>query len=338
MHQEQFLYLLNFITYKCFKWLPRKRKVIKNILVVKWDEIGDMLYAIPVFDILKQQFPEAVLTVYCKPAAAQLLIKQKSIDHIVHQLDNTKADIWIELRGTFSTWFKSIKAFPLVRLDRGSVRIKNKIFGGQQHEINTNLLVIKPLFTVSQFVSLQANIEPYIHTNINNEEFVKQFIEKNNLHQFCLFHTGASVPERRWPIERFAKLAHKISQVLQKRLVIIGGPDESEYIASHLYLFPSDTLSIVGNTSLTDIAILAKHAEFFIGNESGPIHIVSTASIPTIGLYGPGVKDVFYPLGDKVKIIHHFLEKGHTKQTVKNSTINQISVEEVWAELSKLLI
>jgi ADP-heptose:LPS heptosyltransferase len=338
VHQEQLLYLLNSITSKCFKWLPRKRKVIKNILVVKWDEIGDMVYAIPVFDLVKQQYPEANLTVYCKPAAAQLLINQTSIDKIVHQLDDTKVDIWIELRGTFSTWFKSIIAFPLVRLDRGTVRIKNKILGGQQHEINTNLLVIKPLFTDSQFISLQVNTDPYIHSSGKNDDFVKQLIQQNNLTHFYLFHTGASVPERRWPIERFATLAHKIHKKWGKKLVIIGGPDETTFIANHLHLFPAQTVSIAGKAALTDIAVLAKQADFFVGNESGPIHIVSTAPIPIIGLYGPGVKDVFYPLGNKVKIIHHFLEKGHAKQTTENSTIYKISVDEVWDELNKLIL
>jgi ADP-heptose:LPS heptosyltransferase len=338
VHQEQLLYFLNSITSKCFKWLPRKKRAIKNILVVKLDEIGDMVYAIPIFDLLKQQFPEATLTVLCKPAAAQLLINQNSIDHIVHHIDNQKVDIWIELRGTYSTWLKSIKAFPLARFDRGTVRFKNKLMGGQLHEIRTNLQVIKQLFAASQYMSIQLNTQPFIYTNSKNDFFVKQLIEKNNLDHFYLFHTGASVPERRWPIERFAQLAHKIYDNLGKYLVIIGGPDETVFIASQLHLFPASTLSIVGKATLTDIAILAKNADFFIGNESGPIHIVSTAKIPTIGLYGPGVKDVFYPLGNKVKIIHHFLDKGHTKQTVGNSTINQISVEEVWNELNKLIL
>lgn len=338
MHQEQLLYLLNAITTKCFKWLPRKKRAIKNILVVKLDEIGDMVYAIPIFDLLKQQFPDATLTVLCKSGAAQLLVNQKSIDHVVHQLDNQNVDIWIELRGTFTTWYKSIMAFPLARLDRGSVRFKNKLTGGQLHELNTNLQAIKPLFTDSQYLSIQLNIQPIIHTNNKNELFIEQLIQQHNLNHFYLFHTGASVPERRWPIERFANLAHRIQKEFGKDLVIIGGPDEVDFIASKIHLFPSTTLSIAGKASLTDIAVLAKHADFFIGNESGPIHIVSTAQIPIIGLYGPGVKDVFYPLGNRVKIIHHFLDKGHTKQTVENSTINQISKEEVWHELNKLIL
>ena len=338
MHKEQYLYLLNFITSKCFKWLPRKKKVIRHILVVKWDEIGDMVYAIPLFDLLKKQFPDSNLTLLCKPAAAQLLLHQKSIDHIVHQLDNNPVDIWIELRGTFSTWFKSVLAFPIIRLDRGSVRIKNKISGGQQHELNTNLLAIKPLFTVNEFDSIKSTVKPIINTDSKNNAFAKAFLEQHKLNTFYLFHTGASVPERRWPIERFATLAHKIHSELGMPLVLIGGPDEANFIAEHLELFPTTTLSLVGKASLTDIAALSKHADFFIGNESGPIHIVSTAEIPVIGLYGPGVRDVFYPLGNKVKIIHHFLEKGHTKQTVQNSTINQISVDEVWEELNKLIL
>lgn len=338
MHKEQLLYLLNSITTFCFNKLPRKQKSIKNILIVKLDEIGDMVYAIPVFDLVKQKFPEAKLTVYCKPAAAQLLVNQKSIDNIVHQLDKSKVDLWIELRGTFGTWWQSILAFPLVRLDRGSVRIKNKLAGGQQHELNTNLQVIKPLFTVSEFVSIQISTSPIIHLSNQNYNVIDAYLLKNKLDKFYLFHTGASVVERRWPIDRFADLAHRIDEKYGFSLILIGGPDEKEFIQNNLHLFPSSTYSLVGELSLTDLPVLASKAQFFIGNESGPIHIVSTSKIPIIGLYGPGVKDVFYPLGEKVKIIHHFLPKRHTQQTAENSTINKITVEEVWRELKQLVL
>ena len=43
---------------------------LKSILVVKWDEIGDMAAAVHVFGTLKSAYPDAKLTVLCKPFVA----------------------------------------------------------------------------------------------------------------------------------------------------------------------------------------------------------------------------------------------------------------------------
>jgi ADP-heptose:LPS heptosyltransferase len=45
-----------------------------------------------------------------------------------------------------------------------------------------------------------------------------------------------------------------------------------------------------------------------VGNESGPLHLACAVNIPSVGIYGPGVKDVFYPWAERSAYVHHILD------------------------------
>ena len=93
----------------------------------------------------------------------------------------------------------------------------------------------------------------------------------------------------------------------------------------------------VGEFDLLEYAALCDKASLFLGNESGPLHIAAAMNTPNIALFGPGVKDVFYPKNDKSIVHHYFLARGHKTQTLENSTIFSIQVNEVKASIDKIL-
>ncbi|MBT8326087.1 MAG: hypothetical protein KJP21_00100, partial [Bacteroidia bacterium] len=82
---------------------------------------------------------------------------------------------------------------------------------------------------------------------------------------------------------------------------------------------------------------LCNRAQLFIGNESGPLHIAAAQNTPNIALFGPGVKNVFYPKNEKSIVHHYFLARGHKQQTIENTTIRSITINEVKQSVDKLL-
>lgn len=334
--KEKVLYFLNFLTGKLYRKKPVKPQDVRSILIVKLDEIGDMVYAIPVFDILKKEFPNAKITVYCKAITANLIENQASVDEIIHVWERECTDIWIEMRGNFTTWFYGILTMPKYRVDRGSVRLRNKQNGAQKQELYTNLEIIEPLLEPEVYQRYLKEIRPVIHTTPQNDIRAQVFLDAHELEQFCVFHTGARDAERRWPIERFQELAKVIQTRLNLKVLIVGGSEEKDFIQSKLPGFPEGTISYCGQGSLTDLKAICSKAKFFVGNESGPLHIASTCNIPVIALFGPGVRDVFYPIGDHVAIIHYFNEDG-IELTGEYSLMQRISVAEVWGNIVKLL-
>jgi len=120
---------------------------IKSILVVKWDEIGDMAAAVQVFGTLKSAHPEAELHVLCKPFVSTLIAGDPAIDKVITNIEDwqQRYDVVVELRGTWQTLRKSLllRTMPKYRVDRGWVRFLQR--GAQPHEVVTNERIIRPL-------------------------------------------------------------------------------------------------------------------------------------------------------------------------------------------------
>lgn len=92
-------------------------------------------------------------------------------------------------------------------------------------------------------------------------------------------------PEKRWPAAHFAELAERLAgQGLTP--VIVGGPPEAEAARVIAEVCPS-ARSIVGETSLLDLASVMRGARLVVGNDTGPMHIASLAGAPCIVLFGP---------------------------------------------------
>ena len=120
---------------------------IKSILVVKWDEIGDMAAAVHVFGTLKSAHPEAELHVLCKSFVSTLIAGDPAIDKVITNIEDwqQRYDVVVELRGTWQTLRKSLslRTMPKYRVDRGWIRFLQR--GAQPHEVVTNVRIIRPL-------------------------------------------------------------------------------------------------------------------------------------------------------------------------------------------------
>jgi ADP-heptose:LPS heptosyltransferase len=323
MHAEQ----RYFIKTALYQWFHnrQKPKSFEKILVVKLDEIGDMATALHVFEELKTSWPNAHIALWCKPFNTNLVETNPFIDQVVtdrNQL-NSNYDAVVELRGNEESWsaLKTI-SFPYYTC-RGTVRIRNKWRGGQPHEIETNRRIIEAIC-----VSGLRQIEPKIYLTDEDRAFAASYIQQNNLSQYALFHVGARDVARQWPLERFAEIARFFYEY-NYHVVFIGGPSDEESVERCRAQIDVPTFSVAGKTTLRQLAALCEKASYFLGNESGPMHIADRFPIPILGLFGPGVKDVFYPTGADAQVIHYFKERNHTQQTAADSTILEITVDEV---------
>jgi ADP-heptose:LPS heptosyltransferase len=90
-------------------------------------------------------------------------------------------------------------------------------------------------------------------------------------------------PEKRWPAEKYAELAHKL---LERNIqpVMIGTAKEGDVLDEILDRCP-DVLDLSGQTDFIEIAELARKAKFAIGNDTGPMHLISFVGCKSIVLY-----------------------------------------------------
>ncbi len=110
-----------------------------------------------------------------------------------------------------------------------------------------------------------------------------------------VMHVSAGNPFRRWPIPSFAALAAALVEGdRRRRIVVTSGPSEHEAAATviaearrRLGADLADRIVSCGDFSLGELRALADRAALYIGGDSGPLHVASTAAVPIVGLYGP---------------------------------------------------
>ena len=302
--KEKILFLANYLFSKTFaSFSAIHKESIHRILVVKIDEIGDMVLASPIFEKLHSEFPNAQIDLLCKPAAKSLLVHNPFLHRIFTNIKewNTAYDLHIELRGTYPSLFKAFWHRPKYRVDRGTVRYKNKKQGGFLTDIDTNCRIVESLFENPKEM-------PPIKIYSTSEEQLKveNYITHNNLSNFVLVHATANKALKEWRQERFAEICKYYNLEYGLQVVFLGAQNERERIAEIQKTLDFQTYNIAGEFTLTEFYEVCKKAKLYLGNDSGPMHIANAAGLPLIGLFGPGPALIFYPQGSKVKI-HHFV-------------------------------
>ena len=331
---EKVLYFKSWLASKYINLLGNRDHTFNSILIIKLDEIGDLVTALPVFYALHKHYPQAQQTLVCKSFNTVFF---EHIDYVqcvtvFEKVKNNHYDLIVDLRGNKETLSYALGVKPKYRLDRGSIRLKNKFFGGQKNEIDTNLEVIAPL------TGANVDASNSIIVSHKNRETVTQYLSKHAVNKYIIIHLGARDAARRWPIDRFAAIIDYLNEAFALPCLLVGGPEDYElnqHCLSHV--ISKKNFNVVGEFNLLEYAALCQISSLFIGNESGPLHIAAAINTPNIALFGPGVKAVFYPKNKQSIVHHYFLSKGHKQQTIENSTIFHINVEEVKESVNKLL-
>ena len=330
---EQILFLANVLANRF--WFKQNPKNLKSILVLRWDEIGDMAAAAHVFTAIKKTFPEAQLTVLCKPFVKPLIENDPSIDEVLCSLDgfNKPYDAVIEMRGNWKTLWKSFRYGIKYRTSRAEVRLRNK--GKQVHETITNTETVWPI--IGNFEIPQT---PLFYSK-DDEAVVHQFLEENQIKRFAVVHAGARKKLRQWPKERFANAVDYLKNFYQLDIVFAGTAEDEADIEDIKKGLNFQTYNFTQGYSLSQFSALSKQATIYLGNESGPLQIASAMGIPIIGLFGPGVPDIFYPLSPKSIVIHHVLKCNPCDQIhcvqPENPCIEMISNDHVRGAINEIL-
>ncbi len=121
--------------------------------------------------------------------------------------------------------------------------------------------------------------------------------------RFALLVPGASPlrPLKRWPVEGFARIAAEAGLPV----AVIGGPAEAPLAAAIREAAPG-TLDLTGRTSFAEIASLGRQADWALGNDTGPTHLLSAAGCPTLALFGEDSDpSLCAPRGEATEVLRH---------------------------------
>ena len=126
-------------------------------------------------------------------------------------------------------------------------------------------------------------------------------------------------PYKRWPAANYADLARRLI-ARSVTPVVIGGAAETQ-VASAIATFCTGSRDLTNETSMADIAELARGAAGAVGNDTGPMHLIATAGAPSVVLYSHASDPEFCA------------QRGPDVTILRRPRLEELSVDEVEAAL-----
>jgi ADP-heptose:LPS heptosyltransferase len=314
--------------------IPRAPASVRGILVVRQhDQLGDMLCAIPTLRALKDAYPGSSITLVASPVNYEIMLNQPSLDRVLLYDKRTIlgrpagfAAFRRELRAVRydlavvpSTVSISLTSGIIARLSGATVRIGP---GRLEHRSNP------AGFLYTHTVDLDWSSTPGRHQTLRNADILRPLGLEVRDPSYALglrpeereagtrllagmrrehrivfgMHPGAAKPGNRWPAERFAEVARRLHAEYRNGLVVTVGPRDGEVHDRLKGLLDVPHL-FVANEPIRTVAAVIDGLDFFLSNDTGPLHIAGALRPRVLGLFGPTDPKVWAPPGRK----NHFL-------------------------------
>lgn len=135
--------------------------------------------------------------------------------------------------------------------------------------------------------------------NDDAKRWARTFLD-GNVDRTTVIHPGSGARQKRWPIDRFARVAAWLRDRAGMRIVWMTGPAE-DHADIDFARGPNDTH--VCDVPLHRMAALLKSSDLYIGNDSGPTHCAAAVGTRTVALFGPTDPAVWGPVGDHTVIV-----------------------------------
>lgn len=277
---------------------------VKNILVIRLDQIGDLVCSLPVFPALKTRFPGAKITALVGEEGKAILDQNPFIDQLIVFRSN-----WFS-RKKWSSPFEYFKILSLLRKSnydlafdlRGDLRnivlitlagvryrIGYGIAGGagllhhtavydealHQVELNLKLVTGEPV--------KRQNVKPEIYLRPEEKETALEKLSAFGISSktsFIAIHPEAGYPSKEWEPEKFKGLMARLLLDPQK-VILIFGLSEAQKLAESFHS-SGRVFDLVGKVPLREMIALLSQCCLFIGNDSGPSHIAQALGIPAV--------------------------------------------------------
>lgn len=288
-------------------------RTAERILVIKLGALGDIVLALGPFAAIRRDHPDAHITLLTTPAFRGFLAASSYFDDIRAEerapLWNPCA--WLALR----RWLREggfDRVYDLQTSDRSGWYFRlmgpgqkpewSGIAPGCSHpHANPNRELMHSIDRQNEQLAM-AGIDNVPDADLS--WMVADTARFGLAERIALLIPGGAPhrPAKRWPVDRYAALAMHLS-ARGVEPVILGSAAEAG-IARDISSACPDARDLTGQTTIEDLAVLARNANVAIGNDTGPMHVIAAAGCPSVVLFS-GASDpaLTAPRGAEVEIL-----------------------------------
>ncbi|HEY6802564.1 MAG TPA: glycosyltransferase family 9 protein [Pyrinomonadaceae bacterium] len=294
---------------------------IERVLVVRLDEIGDVVLTTPFLRELRANLPNASITLLVKPDIRNLVELCPYVSEVItYQPPASKYwrsiqatslakrlarshflarqfDIAIVPRWDADSYYASMVTY----LSGASTRVTYSEHVAQEKRrsnVGLDRLFTHVLNLAEQKHEVERNLD-LIHflrgevaddrleiwIGDEDEAFAEQFLRDHGVgprDSIVTMAIGARYPRRVWPLARYVELGSWFKRNCDGFIVIIGNEDERHLGDEMSRVLGKRVLNSAGKTTLRQATALLKRSSLFVGNDTGPMHLAAAVNCPVI--------------------------------------------------------
>lgn len=290
-------------------------QIMKKILVIRNDKIGDFMLAWPAFAMLRQGMPDAEITALVPSYTKALALLCPFIDKVIidcgkHAEKQEKAALVKEIKSyrfdasicffsdtynAFLVWKARIE-FRLAPATKWCQFLYNHRITQRRSQS------IKPEFQynldlASAFLTkwcIYASVPKAPYLTFSDDVLVAQkdklatqlAIKQTN--PWIFVHAGSGGSANNMSLEQYRDFVAGICDGLTAQIILTAGPGEQATAAQLKELLAAKAISAVvydQNDGLADFTCSIGCADAFIAGSTGPLHIAGALDVPTIGFF-----------------------------------------------------
>lgn len=309
---------------------PQACWMVRKVLAVRLDNIGDLLLSEPALGILRERFPNARIDLVAGAAAIDLLHGNPAVDRIIvyrapwheawrggsidwraeatrfwrttGELRREEYDAGFELRGDPRDTVFLAAARPRVLAGsdlRGGAEMLDypiHLDWWSGHQV-TNAAAV-----ASAGLAPPTGVRaPKLCVSQDARAKAEAVVTGTTI----ALHLGAGFPSKQLAPEKFGAVIRALRcREPSRQFVVVGGPGEGPVVEA----LGETVCDLTGRLTLQETAAVLERCQLFIGNDSGPMHMAAAVGTPVVACFGPSETWRFHPYGVPHRIVEVPLE------------------------------
>ena len=302
---------------------------IRNILVLEYWNLGDIVILLPFLRSLRSAFPEAHISLLVRPEMVALLEDQKLVDELVpfrtpwsehfvrwqkvnpfsvHWLTMGKAlvKLWrrfdlaftgrMDFRDNLLLWCMGAKRRVGFAVGGGGLFLTHVVAPDPSRPHRSQLWL-----QLLEYLGKPAGEHsPRLRIGENERRSADEFLARLGIRATDLvvgIHPGARIAVRRWGEENFAAVAARLRVEFPVKVLWFVDPSQPELARSA----PEWCLP-VSLPFRVFLGVLTR-CQLLVCNDSGPMHLATTLGVPVVAVFGPQKPEWFGPVGKRNRVV-----------------------------------
>ncbi|PSM47832.1 glycosyltransferase family 9 protein [Chroococcidiopsis sp. CCALA 051] len=295
---------------------------LRNILVMRLDNIGDVIMTSPVLRTIKENLPTAKLTLMASPAGALTQPLLPWVDEVLSwrvlwqdlgRLDFDPAREWKLIETLNQRQFDAAIILTSFSQSPYPAALVCYLAGiglrlGESKESGQGILThwVDPLPDEIHQVERNLRLIEAVGFKVRDRRLclhVPQTITAAIPNSYILLNPWTTCQSRNYDDCRFATAARQLSQMTSLPIVVTGTNKDRDRARPLLDIL-GDAIDLIGATSLAEFAALIANARLVLTNNTSTMHIADATNTPSVILFaGTELESQWQPCYAPVKLL-----------------------------------